>query len=545
MGAIETHQEVGLNCLSEHRLTVIHKRRAPGDEKRSPQHVRVWHALATQLQDADVEAFIRNSASAIEADARLHRIDPRCLETQIRLHVPRLARAALTAWPATQTYLQIRDAALDRSVAMREARMDAERQAWSSSLLLGREVLRRDLSITRVDGFRYPLRFSRVPSAIGYFYQKKLHYLRHARTDTTLEFGLFLHDAPYPISYLAFSPCDRSYMVDALDSTGVNAERSDVLVLTRAYGLPNVPPGTLSLTISRAIRAIKASTNYRFVITAFNPMLGFRGTAFLASGFVPFATAPVTYAYDRLGYFATRRQGVIARQQLDTPNNIISVLSLDKRARRTLTSVNSSIKDVSHFAYGTRESTISIDDIVSSGKEWTEQLKNYRLHLQQGWSVETLHPAYRAEPAGGPPSRGQCGVSSVWLARKLRDVGLEATYCYGRMSFEDPAAVAVDHHCWLEIGDVNDDGRLVIDVTSDQALGLDRPVLCEPHHELKRQGIHYEAGSRLTFDQLEDDRVWDRFMKLKEKLEPLNSEDLLPDAHRPPAHQHPIAVAGD
>jgi hypothetical protein len=119
----------------------------------------------------------------------------------------------------------------------------------------------------------------------------------------------------------------------------------------------------------------------------------------------------------------------------------------------------------------------------------------------------------------GPPSRGQCGVSSVWLARELADVfHVMPTYCYGDLLFPDGSGEPVTHHCWVEVGDENNPGRTVIDLTSDQVDPSRDGVVCGSHDELLAGGMNYEAHSRLGLEDVERDRVWHRFVLLDDAI---------------------------
>ena len=90
-------------------------------------------------------------------------------------------------------------------------------------------------------------------------------------------------------------------------------------------------------------------------------------------------------------------------------------------------------------------------------------LEAYRQEVQPHWSPASAHPAFDGKQ--GDPA-GQCGVTSAWAQRRLReDHGVETVFCVGVMQclYHDKR---LDDHCWLEIGEGDD--RLIIDLTSDQ-----------------------------------------------------------------------------
>lgn len=85
-----------------------------------------------------------------------------------------------------------------------------------------------------------------------------------------------------------------------------------------------------------------------------------------------------------------------------------------------------------------------------------------RLCLERAWSHETAHHSV-VHQDGEPLSRGQCGVSSVWLARQLIQRGYQAQVAEG--------TIEVDHlhegFVWVQV-EQPDAEPLVVDITSDQ-----------------------------------------------------------------------------
>lgn len=86
-----------------------------------------------------------------------------------------------------------------------------------------------------------------------------------------------------------------------------------------------------------------------------------------------------------------------------------------------------------------------------------ETLLAYRRVVEKAWTSKTAHPRYTG--LTGRPL-GQCGVTSAWLQKRLReDHGIKATYCVGEVTGPDGT---LGHHCWLQ------SGRDVYDLTIDQ-----------------------------------------------------------------------------
>ena len=475
-----------------------------------------WQGFPDSLKDPDVESVIKETADAIARDASQLGIDERTFRTQVRLHIPRVDRSELKSGDPARVYEALRVPVIARCSVIKMSIDQAEQLAYTS-LLLGQHKVRRNLVVERDGGPPVPLTFGRVQPSVGHFVQSRLHYLQSPRCDTVLELGIHVPEAPMPLTYVGFSSCDRSYLRQAVATVDPKVSRSEVIVLTRMYGLPSALPNLMSLMIARAARFLRNS-GVRYIVTAFNPMLGFPGAVYRAAGFVPFAVAPVTYNYDDRGFYTSRRQsGDCLTQKLDTPENVLLMLGVDRAARRRL----ALLQDVADI---TSESYLTIDEhftghIGECQRVLAPQLPEYRRMLESVWSADTAHPSYARDFADNPGPRGQCGVASVWLARELRtNFGIEATYCYGRLDVDIPGVQPVAHHCWIEIGSESDPGRLVVDLTCDQATGLGRETLCETHEELGRLGIRYGAVFRYRLDELKRDRVWFRFLELDDSV---------------------------
>lgn len=465
-----------------------------------------WSALVRQLRDPLIDDFSADCQELVAADARLCGISARDFDIQLRLHAPLIFRAG-PVWSSEALYEEMRPRLIARCSRLSSYIKDADLLA-NSSLLLGGGEARRDFTVRRPDQSSVGVKFDVVPPSHGHLYQAKLHYMLSARADTLIEVGCYLQGASHPVTYLAFSVCDRPGVVDALRRQGIPAERGNLLILTRALGLSGAVRNLMSFTVGQAVRSLRAM-GCRFIVTAFNPLLGFTGSALHATNFVPFATAPVAYCYDQFGSYVTRRQSSSDKctdRKVGNYRNLLVVLGTDSTARKEIRTV----KSLQHVAEPADDT--SADEPVALDPD---ELRDFRERLEAVWSLSTAHPSYAREPLS---SKGQCGVSSVWLACQLRMRQIEATYCYGRLSFDNPSIASVDHHCWIEIGRPADAGRQVIDLTCDQADGFGERVIYRRHGELARDGIHYEPVTRLAVDDLPDDRVWPRYKRLEESM---------------------------
>ncbi|MGW3038375.1 hypothetical protein ACWDCB_45235 [Streptomyces sp. NPDC001178] len=431
----------------------------------------------------------------------------RDFDIQLRLHAPSVFDQVKMRRPHRAIYGELRPQLIARCSRISSYINDTDLLA-NSSLLLGGGEARRGFTIQRPDGSSVGVNFAVVSPSAGYLYQSRLHYMLSPRADTMVEVGCYLQGATHPVTYLAFSMCDRLGTIRALQRQGIPAQRDNLLILTRALGLSGAARNLMSFTIGQAVRYLKIM-GCKFIVTAFNPLLGFTGSALHATNFTPFATAPVAYCYDKFGSYMTRRQSMSDKctdRRAGNYRNLLVVLGTDSTSRKEIRKVTT----LQHLAEPPNDAPAGQRAALDPS-----ELRHYRSRLEAAWSLSTAHPSYALEPLS---SKGQCGVSSVWLARRLRHREIEATYCYGRLSFDDPSISSVDHHCWIEIGSPSDPARHVIDLTCDQADGFEEKVIYRRYDDLARAGIRYEPVTRLAVDDLPSDRVWPRYTRLEESM---------------------------
>jgi hypothetical protein len=173
-----------------------------------------------------------------------------------------------------------------------------------------------DLRFSAGDQSIVPVRFGDVTPAHGVEIQERIHYIHKARKDTAFHLGLFASDGDFPICYCAVSLCDREYQRSALSRyLGKDVLMGDVAVLTRAYGYSPLPKNSMSKMFDLTARKVREITGRRYLITALNPFLGFRGSVFLGSSFRVFATSPMSYNYDIEGLYSNRRNAAASLPQ--------------------------------------------------------------------------------------------------------------------------------------------------------------------------------------------------------------------------------------
>ena len=364
----------------------------------------------------------------------------------------------------------------------------------------------------------FPIVVDHVLPSTSYSYQRHIHYLRSPRADTTFSIGAFEAGQENPLLMMAFSTCDREHLLEPLRQA-LHADLAGALVMTRAVGVVDLPKNLFSFTLGRLKEAL-AREGYRGVmLTAFNPYLGFTGKSLLASGFTTYARARVRYCYESDGFYTTGRLATDRSycSPAATPRNRILATLVNPRSR-----MRRAWNQARHAF------PVTIPDETRDGEDETnlnrsvpsvETLSEYRKILQEGWSLQTSHPAFAMNYRPGAPT-GQCGVSSVWLLRELKETrGIDAYYCYGDLTFSNPAITPVRRHCWVEVGKANSPDRLVIDLTADQARGFHKPIVKDSHASLLSSGINYYSRAIRLLDQLPDDTVWPRFVKLLDRVD--------------------------
>jgi hypothetical protein len=148
-------------------------------------------------------------------------------------------------------------------------------------------------------------------------------------------------------------------------------------------------------------------------------------------------------------------------------------------------------------------------------------LIGFRTLLSLGWRPDTAYPETVTPPhwsAGNP--RGQCGVSSVWLAAVLnREYSICPTFCRGALVFVDQQAENVLDHCWLEIEEQSGE-QLILDLTCDQAQGFNRQIILDSRADLDQENVHYIPRERVDISDLPNNPVWPRYQMLLDNMTP-------------------------
>jgi hypothetical protein len=142
------------------------------------------------------------------------------------------------------------------------------------------------------------------------------------------------------------------------------------------------------------------------------------------------------------------------------------------------------------------------DSMVGTGPV-EHALDGFRALLFQGWSPATAIDR----------SRGQCGVSSVWLGRVLaQDFSISSTFCHGRVDVSGNTVEDLADHCWLEISGAGDD--FILDLTCNQAPTFEREMILASKATLALEDVQYVPDERVDISDLLNNPVWPRYERL-------------------------------
>lgn len=340
-----------------------------------------------------------------------------------------------------------------------------------------------------------------VQESTGQYIEEKLHYLRSFRNDAIFRVGLFIVGYKNPICYMSFSNIDREDKIIALKkSMNQQISKDEVIELSRVYGCGNLPMNTISFLISKTVIFLK---NYNYLITAVNTNLGFSGMSMLASGFVPFAFRPVNYFYDYNGFYTTKRKNIICKK---SPNPMIQNILYVKNIKsiRNFSNIYCKLIDINTDKYSIVK--FAIEHEVFEMRTILEKLwdDNTRYHRTTNTDINHL-------------SKGQCGVSSLLLGRKLKNKGYSVMFCTGNMIFRDKS-LSISNHCWIVLKRYgNQKSDIIIDLTADQN-GYSKKIIFNTKDDLEKLNIVYELTSEIDPYEINNQHLLKRLEYLEEKL---------------------------
>lgn len=180
--------------------------------------------------------------------------------------------------------------------------------------------------------------FRPVDLTLGKAYIETFHYLHTARDDDTLVFGAFVDGEEMPFAVVAYAPVGRKYKRNMLKAAGV-VDLESTIELTRAWNSEHAPKNTMSLLYAYAHANIQQiflhdRKQVLTVVTAVNPNLGFKGSAFRAVGFSLIGHKPTAFYYlsdsSDNRTFTTRRDlaKLMKRKSSKKPNHMTAQFPL-------------------------------------------------------------------------------------------------------------------------------------------------------------------------------------------------------------------------
>ena len=332
-----------------------------------------------------------------------------------------------------------------------------------------------------------------------------MHYLRSYRDTAIIRYGLFVKGFDYPICYASLCCVDRDDKVIALKKAIDNSEvnNNQIIELSRLYGCGTLPQNTISFFLGYIAKQL-GKKGYKYMITAVNIALGFTGGSVLASGFIPYALRPVQYYYSNNCY-CTRRNSTKESRSNKTPMppNVLYVKELGKR-RGNILNFSRPVDISKGFMFF--ETTIE------------HEIYEIRAELESVWSDKSrYHGTVISKQGDFRKSKGQCGVSSLLLARRLEKQGYNILFCEGNL-LDSNDLFSIHNHCWIKIIGYNKRKQnIIIDITADQN-GYPKKIIFAAEEDLNISRIRYEAVSEIEPKSVDVQHLLERLEYIENEL---------------------------
>lgn len=497
-------------------------------EHPSPDPWAVWLA---RCRSPAVEVAVNRWSPQLDRIARRVGTDKDIACREVRLQLPGLPRSVLDTHDLPRELsdiVELRLASYVQSYRVYAARAHDGHDLAGGAVLNSTSGLYVRLSC----GVKLPVAFDSVSADDAEFIETRLHYLRSFRDDCHGRLGLFIKGAPSPFAYAAFASCDRSYLREAIRARlGRPIPDTSVLSLARGYGVHRAPKNAVSLLVAIAARTLVSSRpreqRRAVMTTAINPFLGFDGHSLRVSGFAPLAFCRVEYQYDDHGAYVTRRQGSARRSEWCRRPNLLLARGVGPGMQRRLATHTNPI-EISPILHMLSDFEIvspqALDSAIGINHD---QLRRLRGILENAWSDQTRYRATPFRPSD-PQSKGQCGVTSAYLARLLsRKGGLEVFFCQGRVTFPG-CTPPINDHCWLALRPPGAglSAEILVDLTADQT-GFSRDIVCATRSSLEAEGIHYQESSRTPADKVDVASLNERLTMLESTVDAMTATGAL------------------
>jgi hypothetical protein len=457
-----------------------------------------------------------NWRTEIAAIAHEFHTQPEEVWKQLALHLPCCSRDEIEAAAHEGIPPSVKATVLNRLRTISASTSEFLVRSLAGEFLQGTWELRADEHVVNCDNGRHlAYHLDLVQKKVGEFIESSLHYLHSTNSDAKHRYGLFVEGAEWPFAYMSISTLDRQYKLDALRSALAFAvEPTHCMTISRIYGPGRLPQNTVSGFVKLVSKKLSA-LEYRYLVTAVNPLLGFSAGSTIAAGFRPYALCPVAYGYDELGAYVSRRNRPKQTARLQTPPNILFVRGLCKGASRLIGKMTDIVVVPSELHENIHKDT-SLNGV-------SDQL---RQDLERAWDRVTRYHRTHVGP-DDPMSKGQCGVSSAYLASILTSRGYTVLFCEGDVYFPD-GIEPITNHCWVKLPHFlagnKEVTNLIIDLTADQSGGPEA-VICETEELLTSRGIRYVVRHEVEPQTVQKGHLSERLHILSERLNHLTTTE--------------------
>lgn len=233
---------------------------------------------------SDMIEYVQANRLIIDAEAQKIAINPRDLELQVLLHLPRLMRGSNPA--AFEAFVE----EVKRLASVMHNRVNPYAD-W-------RTPPERELTNP------HETTFVEVSKKNARIIQERFHYLSSFRLNS-FSFGLETSDHRLA-SLITLSPFDLDYMIPDLPD---GIEPSNVLVVSRVFCFDWAPWNAVSYMMGQMYKRLRyTKPDVKMLVTYINPNLAFKAASLRASNWVLFGYEEETrYAYLDKAYITDRR----------------------------------------------------------------------------------------------------------------------------------------------------------------------------------------------------------------------------------------------
>ena len=425
-------------------------------------------SLIEKCENDQLDSFFSKNETEIRAYSETNGIDINDIIKQIRLHLPLFEHSIINS---KQFFIQGMIPLLDKrfnnyltSLNYYFIKCGIDSISNFSNLhLKGNSIVEKNTNKKIAD-----FEVHEVNEDVAKFIECELHYLHSFRKESKYRIGLFIKDYSHPLCYMSFCDIDRKDKIDAIQmSLGFNSyDYTKTIELSRVFGCGKLPYNTISFLISQGTKYYR-KLGYEYLITSRNSEL--------------------------------RKQS-----NIEMPPNILYIKEVQKISRLTPVKIVSIKNDGISFL------KISIK----------KDIFKLRGSLEVVWNDITRYHGTNFH-SSDHPSKGQCGVSSLHLAKHLQSRGYNVKFCEGNVHFPEDEK-SIYNHCWIKLLNYGNEGVIVIiDITADQN-GYEEKVIFKNEKDLISQNIRYESISEYNVNEVGVEHLIDRLTYLENLLEERN-----------------------